>query len=272
MGRRVEYEDLSTDQKIMIDHIKEFSCVGRHCYGEGSDKFSRVVCPYRGWCADSLYDETKASFEAKRESEKNGKIAITEDVTNDETLVDMAYNFTPNDCIECRACEGTGDACHKCGGDCFDGPNKLCTHAGADITLCEECDGLGYVSKDYYEPVAKATSNFNAPDFVIQPEGGRKQTHVNGEPKPMWDLFDPDFHMDIVKVLTQPIASGKYEADNWKKVGKVHYLRSMESHVQAMKRGEILDSESGLPHSAHAACNMMFMHWFDRQEVKDETV
>lgn len=195
------------------------------------------------------------------------RVAITEDVTLDPELV------IPTGYVMCKACRGTGNPCEGCGGDCYDGPNILCQHANVDGPECEECSGWGYIDTPQAAGEAElqmmygATSNGDGrSDFVKVEGGGQKQTHVNGEAKPMWDLFDPHFHLDIVKVLTQPIATGKYEPENWKKVGKVHYLRSMESHVQAMKRGEVLDPESGLPHSAHAACNMMFHHYFDHNE------
>lgn len=55
----------------------------------------------------------------------------------------------------------------------------------------------------------------------------------------------------------------KYEARGWKKVDRDRYVDALFRHHTAIERGEAFDEESGLPHIAHMACNMMFLLQFD---------
>lgn len=67
----------------------------------------------------------------------------------------------------------------------------------------------------------------------------------------------------MVKVLE--FGSIKYLPDNWKKgMPREQILNSAMRHLTAMLDGEEIDSESGLPHSAHVACNMMFLSFFEQ--------
>ena len=76
------------------------------------------------------------------------------------------------------------------------------------------------------------------------------------------DLIDPAFTEGVGNVLT--FGAKKYEAESWKAVedGLRRYLTAAERHILAIKKGEITDSESGLPHAYHAATNLMFVQWF----------
>lgn len=71
---------------------------------------------------------------------------------------------------------------------------------------------------------------------------------------------------DIVKVLT--LGAAKYDEDNWKKVanGKRRYFAAAHRHLAAHESGELNDSETGLPHLAHATCCLLFLAWIDKQE------
>lgn len=60
------------------------------------------------------------------------------------------------------------------------------------------------------------------------------------------------------KVLTK--GSEKYAERNWEKgMAWSKVLASLERHVQAFKRGEDYDPETGLLHSAHIMCNAAFL-------------
>ena len=76
------------------------------------------------------------------------------------------------------------------------------------------------------------------------------------------DLIDPAFTEGVGNVLT--FGAKKYEAESWKTVenGLRRYMAAAERHILAVKKGELLDSESGLPHLHHAATNLMFAQWF----------
>jgi len=81
--------------------------------------------------------------------------------------------------------------------------------------------------------------------------------------KPDWDIADFDAIEDMIRVLT--FGANKYERDGWREVEAERYLSALMRHIAAYKRGEILDLESGLPHLAHAACNIHFLQVFQRE-------
>jgi len=96
---------------------------------------------------------------------------------------------------------------------------------------------------------------------------GRK--HDQG--KYRYDLITPESLADLAAVLT--MGAAKYEANNWQKVDQAEsrYYAALMRHVEAFRRGEYLDKESGLPHMAHAMCNCMFLHHIGRRERHEST-
>lgn len=83
--------------------------------------------------------------------------------------------------------------------------------------------------------------------------------------KPRWDLLPFKQVEDVVRVLT--FGAEKYDDDNWQAVSgaEKRYLSAALRHIAAYAEGERLDSESGLPHLAHAACCILFLMWFDEE-------
>ncbi len=81
--------------------------------------------------------------------------------------------------------------------------------------------------------------------------------------KPDYSLIPPFALDEIAKVLTY--GKNKYARDNWRHVenGKLRYFSAAMRHMWALMRGEKLDSETGIHHSIHAICCMMFYFEFD---------
>ena len=79
--------------------------------------------------------------------------------------------------------------------------------------------------------------------------------------KPQWSLLPWSILRDTVKVLT--FGAKKYKPENWKKIDDPinRYFDAMMRHILAVKAGEYLDSESKLPHMAHAVCCVLFLAW-----------
>jgi len=75
---------------------------------------------------------------------------------------------------------------------------------------------------------------------------------------------------EVVKVLE--FGAKKYKKDNWQKVdnARERYLDAAFRHLISYVEGEVMDSESKLPHLAHAVCCLLFVLWFDvtRKEEK----
>lgn len=70
----------------------------------------------------------------------------------------------------------------------------------------------------------------------------------------------------VVAVLTYA-SLYKYAPDNWKKVEDPvsSYSDALDRHLSAWRKGEALDPQTGLHHLAHAACNLLFLLWFEMQ-------
>ena len=82
--------------------------------------------------------------------------------------------------------------------------------------------------------------------------------------KPRFDLIDPWFSEDTAKVLT--MGALKYTEDNWKLNTDIkRYIGALERHLNEIKKGEFIDDESKLQHTAHIACNAMFLHYMIRK-------
>lgn len=80
------------------------------------------------------------------------------------------------------------------------------------------------------------------------------------EGKPRWSLVNFKSILPMVRVLE--FGAKKYGDENWKLgLDKNPLLESAMRHLTAIIDGEEIDSESGLPHSAHVMCNMMFYNY-----------
>lgn len=81
-------------------------------------------------------------------------------------------------------------------------------------------------------------------------------------------LTDPEFDKALAEVLQ--FGAKKYAPESWKKLegAEQRYMDALLRHINAHRRGEYADSESGLSHLAHAACNLMFLMYFEREAHK----
>ena len=86
--------------------------------------------------------------------------------------------------------------------------------------------------------------------------------------KLMLDLLDPFAISQLGAVLT--FGAKKYAPHNWRKGIKYSRLiAALLRHVMHYLGGENVDSESGLPHIAHAMCCCMFLLGLDNQAVRE---
>ena len=70
----------------------------------------------------------------------------------------------------------------------------------------------------------------------------------------------------VAEVLT--FGAKKYCDNNWQKVenAESRYLAALLRHLSAYKQGKKNDPESGLSHLSHAACNALFLVWFEEKK------
>ena len=87
--------------------------------------------------------------------------------------------------------------------------------------------------------------------------------------KPRYSLVPASALEAVAMVLT--FGAEKYSAESWREVEDTdRYLDALIRHVEAVRKGEVYDQESGLQHMAHVATNAMFLFEFQlRDEKKD---
>lgn len=81
------------------------------------------------------------------------------------------------------------------------------------------------------------------------------------------DLIPPEVEEALAKVLT--FGAEKYNEENWKK--GIQYKRvygAIKRHLLAWRKGEMLDSESGMPHLWHALTELSFLVYYEEHYDK----
>ena len=76
-----------------------------------------------------------------------------------------------------------------------------------------------------------------------------------------YDLLPPEILEAAATIFT--FGANKYGANNWQKLEDFEnrYYAALERHIQAWRKGEKVDKESGEPHLSHALVNVMFLLW-----------
>ena len=117
---------------------------------------------------------------------------------------------------------------------------------------CDACDTMnGYSNKGLMNSID--TTN---------PDSGFKKLDSG---KTRFTLVDPVFVEGFAKILTD--GAQKYGVDNWKLLpdDELHrYQDALLRHINSYFKGEKLDPDTGMSHLYHAACNLMFLDYFDR--------
>lgn len=72
-----------------------------------------------------------------------------------------------------------------------------------------------------------------------------------------FELTPPEWLEYDAKVLTY--GAKKYKPDNWRNGEISRYIGAVERHWNAYRKGEWVDSETGLPHLAHLRTNIGFL-------------
>jgi hypothetical protein len=81
--------------------------------------------------------------------------------------------------------------------------------------------------------------------------------------KTQYQLIDPVFLHELAEVLTH--GAKKYAPNNWMRgMSWTDVYRAILHHLNDWHRGEDIDPDSGLPHLAHAVCELMFLMHFAR--------
>ena len=74
-------------------------------------------------------------------------------------------------------------------------------------------------------------------------------------------------YSEVVEVLLTHGAD-KYGKENWKELDDFEnrYYAALMRHIVEWRKGNKIDSDSGLPHLSHAMCNLVFLCWKEKQK------
>ena len=83
--------------------------------------------------------------------------------------------------------------------------------------------------------------------------------------KPRFDLIDPIFEEELAKVMAH--GAEKYSDNTWQNVPDAveRYHGAIRRHLCELKKGNLTDPDSGLPHTAHVSANAMFLSYLLRE-------
>jgi hypothetical protein len=101
---------------------------------------------------------------------------------------------------------------------------------------------------ELYNPITKTTS-------IASSSIGKK----DDSDKLRYDLLPPFAIEKVVKILT--LGAEKYAPGNWKYVEhwKERYTAALMRHLEAYRKGESIDPESGESHLSHMLCCGIFL-------------
>lgn len=129
---------------------------------------------------------------------------------------------------------------------------EVSPHLLSEPNMCQA--SIVYVNKPPSKECVMHLAKNGFPN--IQVVGGEFMKFDQG--KPRYDLIPPAFIESVANVLT--FGANKYEPNGWRKCEDLgRYEAAMMRHFEAYRKGEKLDSETGLPHIAHAITNLLFI-------------
>ena len=85
--------------------------------------------------------------------------------------------------------------------------------------------------------------------------------------KLQYGLVPPEMFEELAKVLTY--GANKYGKNNWKNSTDEdidRYTDALFRHIEAWRKGEVNDQESGLPHLSHAMTNLGIIMYIERSK------
>jgi len=112
--------------------------------------------------------------------------------------------------------------------------------------------------KDWQPPIPTETPEEK--EALDRIESSKSTGMKHDQDKPMYNLLPANAIESLAKVLT--FGAKKYTPNSWQDVedGLERYRAALLRHAFAIQRGELLDEESGLPHSAHIMCCAAFIN------------
>jgi hypothetical protein len=101
--------------------------------------------------------------------------------------------------------------------------------------------------------------------FLAQIERVDEQFTKADQSKNRLELIEPEFIKGLGRIVS--FGAAKYSAENWKKAEPEDIDRikgALLRHIMDYLSGDNIDPETNESHLYHAACNLMFLDYFDR--------
>jgi len=86
--------------------------------------------------------------------------------------------------------------------------------------------------------------------------------------KARYSLIPPNQLRNIAEVFTH--GANKYAEENYLKVEKIRYVDALFRHLEAYRSGELIDKDSGLPHTAHIAANAIILERLEENDTQKD--
>jgi hypothetical protein len=118
-------------------------------------------------------------------------------------------------------------------------------------------------SKAFDDAVSTGTGMYEvkriSPSEFIKLDSGKRRL----------SLIEPKFIQTLGDVIT--FGAEKYAPGNWRLCEDTsRYKDALLRHIYAYLSGEQQDQETSLSHLAHAACNLMFLQYFDNLKKEEK--
>ena len=124
--------------------------------------------------------------------------------------------------------------------------------------LVKQAEPISTVQAEELYVLQQATKNSHQSKEFIKHDTGKRRL----------SLIEPLFIQTLGDVIT--FGAEKYAPNNWRLCEDIsRYRDALLRHIFAYLSGELTDPETGIEHLAHAACNLMFLQYFDN--IKETT-
>lgn len=189
-----------------------------------------------------------------------------------DTLENIVYNILPkrpmelNPYLLCHSCNNC-DGCFEYE-DSDEGINYCSAYELYTTSDGEEMSSNTKYMCNIFHRMNMAFYNFAKIDkeinniSIIKEDNKMEEKNVteakDTKGKTRLDLVLPSAIEWLGRIRTYGVQKYK-DPDNWKKVPKEQYIAAAMRHFEKYRAGSYFDEESGMPHLAHAMCNLMFL-------------
>lgn len=160
----------------------------------------------------------------------------------------------------------SGDECGHAGVPC---PQYVPAETGDNALHIPKCRAFGISLAETMRRDAKRCAACIEAEKATTDEARTDQSHKADAGKLRYDLIPLRAEEMLAAVLTH--GAERYGANSWRSVpnARVRYFAALRRHIAQWALGNHTDADSGLPHLAHALCNVVFLLELDLEKPSD---